>query len=79
MTINLDTLKAALGAEFDEKGDYLVCGFDQKHTCEAKGYRLVGRVQDPSPGDSEMLIYDRRSDKFQDTKPGILGKLLGRS
>lgn len=71
MSINMDTVRAALGADFDPKGDYLVCGYDQLHTMESKGYRQVGKVQDPSPGDRWLLVFDRR----KESRPGMVERL----
>jgi len=82
MAIGLDSVKAALGDKYDPEGDYLVCGYDQRPMCVAKGYREVGKLQDPSPQDSEMLIFDRKPlegsrSKFKDKVQGKLSKLLG--
>lgn len=60
MSINHDTLKAALGTAYDPKADYVVCTYAQLHTMQAKGYRQVGEVQDSSPGNQTMLVFDRR-------------------
>lgn len=63
MAIGMDSVKAALGKDYREDGDYIVCGYDQKPMCIAKGYREVGKLQDPSPADSELLIFDRSPEK----------------
>ena len=74
--IDMTALKFALGDDFDPAGDYLVCGYNDLHLMQSKGYRQVGKIQDPSPGDNWMLVFDRR--KFVDTKPSILGKFVGK-
>lgn len=60
MAINQDTLKTALGKDYDPQGDYIVCGYDQLEYCLGRGYRQVGTIQDPSPADQDLLVFDRR-------------------
>ena len=55
----MDSLKQALGPTFDPEGDYLVCGYDNLHFCQSRGYRQVGEIQDPTTVDSTLLVFLR--------------------
>jgi hypothetical protein len=60
MAINQETLKAALGKDYDPQGDYVVCGYNDLHLMQSKGYKQVGTIQDPTPADQDLLVFDRR-------------------
>jgi hypothetical protein len=59
MTISHETLKAALGEKYDPTADYLVCGYNDLHLMQAKGYPQVGTIQDPTPADQDLLVFVR--------------------
>ena len=60
MAIDMNSMKQALGDKFDPSGDYVVCGYNDRALMQSKGYREVGTIQDPSPEDRDMLIFDRK-------------------
>ena len=68
--IDIDAVKAVLGSKYREDGNYAVCGFGQQPFMLSRGYKEVGRIQDPSDYDREMLIFDRAPQLEKERKMG---------
>jgi len=73
MAIDMRAVEMALGDKFDPQGDYAVCGYNDRAMMLGKGYREVGTIQDPSPDDRDLLIFDRKP-----VEPSFVKKMLGK-